>query len=159
MNRELVTLGWREKIALPQLNLNRLRAKVDTGAKTSSLHTFFAEYFDEAGVRKVRFGVHPKQGNTNVEVICEATVVDERNVKNSGGQIELRPVIKTLIVLGSIRQSIEITLTSRDDMKYRMLLGRSALEGHFIVNPEKSYLAGMPNNDLCNWPLTGQSKL
>ncbi|HDP88408.1 MAG TPA: ATP-dependent zinc protease [Thioalkalivibrio sp.] len=132
-------LGWREWIALPDLGLPHIKAKIDTGARTSCLHAFKVKGFRRRGTRWVRFHVHPQQGDRHTEVQCEALVKDRRWVTDSGGHRTLRYVIETGIVVGSQRYTIELTLTNRDNMKFRMLLGRTAMHDHFIVDPQQSY--------------------
>lgn len=132
-------LGWREWIALPDLGLPHIKAKIDTGARTSCLHAFKVKGFRRRGVRWVRFHVHPHQGDRHTEVVCEAPVKDRRWVTDSGGHRTLRYVIDAGIVVGKQRYSIELTLTNRDNMKFRMLLGRTAMYDHFIVDPQRSY--------------------
>ena len=136
----IITLGWREWVALPQLDIRRIKAKVDTGAKTSALHAFFVEPFTENDQQWVRFGIHPKQNNVKKEIICTAQVVDLRNVTNSGGYQEERYVIRTPVEVAGIRQDIELTLTNRDTMKFRMLLGRSGIPQGVFVDSHASYL-------------------
>jgi len=135
------TIGWREWLALPKLNIPAIKAKVDTGARTSALHAFFVEPFTKDGQQMVRFGVHPLQKRQDVEVICEARVKDFREISDSGGHREMRYVIETEILLGELSKRIEMTLTNRDNMKFRMLLGRTAMDGLQVL-PDKSYLTG-----------------
>jgi hypothetical protein len=137
-------LGWREWVGLPELEIARVKAKVDTGARTSTLHAFYVQTFYDGGRKRVRFGVHPDQNGTDAERHCVADVLDEREVTDSGGHRELRVFIRTPIVIGRWRFPIQITLTDRDTMRFRMLLGRTALRGRFIVDPKRSFSADRP---------------
>jgi hypothetical protein len=139
---EKVTIGWREWVALPGLGIDRIKAKVDTGARTSALHGFEIEELGDGEVQRVRFRIHPVQKDNSTEIQCEADVVDRRVVRDSGGHQELRWVIRTDIRIGDQTWPAEFTLTSRDDMLFRMLLGRTAMKGRAVVDPARSYLMG-----------------
>jgi hypothetical protein len=144
-NDDKIRLGWREWVALPDLDINVIKAKVDTGARTSCLHTFRTEPYTLNGERRVKFWVHPVQNDMQKVVECDAKVLDERSVTDSGGHKEIRIVIETTLALGGNSWPIEMTLTNRDSMKFRMLLGRTAMSGRAVVYPEASYLAGEPS--------------
>lgn len=140
--KKLETIGWREWVALPQLGITSIKAKVDTGARTSSLHAFDIERFRRKGVDMVRFSVHPEQRTRNHSVTVEAPLVDRRPVKPSSGEAEVRLVILTEVeILGRVTR-VELNLTRRDSMGFRMLLGRQAIRGRFLVDPGRSFLNG-----------------
>jgi ribosomal protein S6--L-glutamate ligase len=148
MPKHLLEVGWEEWIALPELNIFAIRAKVDTGAKTSSLHAFMVEKIYENGVEKIKFGLHPIPDRPEIELYCKAHLIDEREVTSSNGQTELRYVIRTTAQFGRKKWPIEITLTNRETMAYRMLLGRSALQERVLVVPEASCLLGELSPDM-----------
>jgi hypothetical protein len=142
MKQQKQILGWREWVALPELGVEMLKCKVDTGAKTSALHAFYVEPFEAQGKRMVRFGLHPHQDDTETAIECVAEVYDVRTVSDSGGHKEERYVIKTPLRIGGETFEAELTLTNRDAMQFRMLLGRRAMENRFIVDPDASFLMG-----------------
>jgi hypothetical protein len=135
----LPIIGWREWLDLPELGIKTIKAKIDTGARSSALHALHVEAFERDRQNMVRFQVRPKQRN-NDTISTEAELLEWRQVRNSGGQTQLRPVIRTTVKLGSQQWAIELTLTNRDVMGFRMLLGREALRKRFLVNPGRSYL-------------------
>ncbi len=132
-------LGWEEWLALPELGLRALHAKVDTGAKTSALHAAVIEPFGTAENPMVRFLIHPDPNNSDLELTCTAPVVDRRNITSSNGEVELRYVIETIVEMAGRKWRIEITLANREDMTYRMLLGRSAILSDMTVDPNRSF--------------------
>jgi ribosomal protein S6--L-glutamate ligase len=136
---EKLTLGWEEWIALPKLGIPALVAKIDTGARTSALHAFAIEPFGNENTPKVRFGIHPIPGHPEIEVFCSATLVDRREITSSNGEKELRYVIETSVKIGDSEWPIEVTLTNRETMQNRMLLGRTAINEAMIVDPNQKY--------------------
>lgn len=145
MNDDMLTFGWREWVGLPELGIPRIKAKVDTGARTSCLHAFNLRPFLDNSVQWIEFNLHPKQGNLETIVQCRAQVVDQRMVTDSGGHKEERWVISTPLTIGSHTWPIEMTLTGRDDMRFRMLLGRNALKRRALVDSARSYVVGKKN--------------
>ena len=133
-------LGWEEWVALPELGLPAIKAKVDTGARTSALHASFVEPFGPARARKLRFGVHPVPNRTDIEIECTARVVDRRMVRSSNGEREQRYVIETRMRIANREWPIEVTLANRNMMSYRMLLGRQAIAAGVLVDPSSSFL-------------------
>lgn len=131
-------------MALPELGVPAIQAKVDTGADSSSLHAFNQERFTKDGVEYVRFDIYPKKRSKSPTIACEAEVVMERKVRNPGGRSELRPVISTPVVVNGVTIRAWINLTKRDEMSFRMLIGRRTLRGKFLVNPGRSYLGPKP---------------
>lgn len=143
MGDQLRVLGWREWVDLPELKLGPIKAKVDTGARTSCLHAFELEPFERDGIPWIGFKVHPVQKDANLVAQCEAPIRDQRPVTDSGGHTEQRYVIETLMRIGGWDQVVEMTLTARDTMRFRMLIGRTTLKaGGFVVNPALSYQTG-----------------
>ena len=140
MDRQLKLIGWREWVALPELGIEKLKCKIDTGAKTSALHAFYVDPFEHEGKKMVRFGVHPHQNDRETALECVAEVFDVRSVTDSGGHKEERYVIRTPLRIGADTFWAEITLTNRDSMTFRMLLGRRAMAQRYVVDPDASYL-------------------
>ncbi len=140
-----IMVGWREHAALPDLGIARIDCKVDTGARTSSLHAFEIETFERDDREFVRFSVHPDRRHMETTVECEAPVLGERDVTNSGGATETRIVVRTDMVLGPHRFAIELNLTDRSTMGYRMLLGRTAMRHRIWVDPSTSFRQGRPS--------------
>jgi hypothetical protein len=137
-----LTVGWREWVALPGLGVDAIKGKLDTGARTSSLHTFFIEPFREGGKDMVRFGLYPLQKSKDIEVICCAEILDRRMTSDSGGKKELRYVISTTLSLGGMQWPIEVNLTNRENLMFRFLIGRSALKGRLLVDSGQSFVLG-----------------
>ena len=141
----LALVGWREWLALPEFKIERLKAKMDTGARSSALHAFLIEPYHKGKTLWVMFAIHPNQLTTEQVIECHAAVKDRRLVSDSGGHKQRRYVIETKIVLGSTCFTTDISLTNRDSMRFRMLIGRTAMNGRYLVNPQVSYCQGMPN--------------
>jgi hypothetical protein len=137
-DNQVTVVGWKEWAALPDLGVKRIKVKIDTGARTSALHVDDMKIFFKDGHRKVSFRIRPYRRRTDLSVLHECNVIEERSVKNSGGKVEKRPVIQTRIRLAGKEFPIEVTLTNREDMIFRMLLGRQALIGRFVVDPGRS---------------------
>ena len=137
MKNDMKFVGWRETVSLPKFKLNDLRAKIDTGAKTSALHADKIEFLNINGIRYVRFMFINDEGE---EIIVKTPLIEERAIKSSNGDKTVRPVVKTDIKMGSERFEIEVTLINRDLMGFKMLIGREALNGRFLINPSKHNL-------------------
>jgi hypothetical protein len=148
---EMLRVGWREWVRLTDLGVAAIKAKIDTGARTSALHAFAIEPFRRSGALWLRFEVHPIQRSSAVKIKCEARSVDERAVRNSGGQVERRYIIETKLMLGDRVWPIELALANRDQMGFRMLLGRTALDGRALIEPGRSFLAGHKPPSLRQW--------
>lgn len=140
--RVLPTIGWREWVALPDLGVPYIKVKVDTGARTSSLHAFDLREVVRDGLTYVQFVVHSEQRRSKPAIPVELPLVTRRRVRDSGGKVESRPVVETTIELGGQAWPIELTLTRRDAMGFRMLLGRQAIRGRFVVDPGRSFRVG-----------------
>lgn len=141
--KQKTLIGWEEWCSLPELKLPVIKAKIDTGAKTSCLHAFNIKTFKKDGKRHVKFAIHPLQNNKRMVKVCSAPVIDYRYVTNSGGFKEKRYVISSDLVMGDKTWPIELTLTKRDTMSFRMLLGREAMrKGRLVVDPAKSCVLG-----------------
>ncbi len=134
---DLITIGWRERLSLPDLGLN-LKAKVDTGARTSALHVAWLEEFTRDNAMWLRFAVDTTRGKSKLRV-CEVLALDRREVTDSGGHTTARWFIRSTISMAHRNFDAEINLTNRGNMMFPMLLGRSALCGQFVVDPERSY--------------------
>ncbi len=141
-SKEISLLGWREWVSLPELGIEKIKAKVDTGARSSALHAENIQTFIKEDKTWLRFIVHPIQKNEETKVLAEAPLLEYREVRSSSGHSEERPVVMTSVCLGEITWQIELTLTQRDEMGFRMLLGRQAMKQGFLVNPSKSFLKG-----------------
>ncbi|MEQ9105081.1 MAG: RimK/LysX family protein [Rhodothermales bacterium] len=133
-----IPVGWREWVALPDIGLKGLKAKVDTGARSSSLHAEDIETFEEEGRERVRFKAHDGH-------VCVADIHDKRTVTSSTGHSQDRYFIRTRMVIGSVTWLIDLSLSNRKRMKFGMLLGREAMQGRMTVHPAKSFLQGRPH--------------
>ena len=148
--KQLSIIGWREMLSLPELNVERIKAKIDTGARTSALHAFQCQELKLQDKSIIHFQIHPIQHDSKHTVWAEAELLEYRKVRNSGGQAQIRPVVLTTIELGESQWQIELTLTNRDVMGFRMLLGRHAIRDRFLVNPGKSFLQSSRHRSLHN---------
>ncbi len=148
MNTNKIIVGGEEWCSFPQINIPGIKARVDSGAKTSALHAVNIIAFKKNGEPWVSFDVHPLQNNGKTTIHCEAPIIDKRRVKSSSGTSELRYVIRTVLSIADTTWDIEVTLTNRDSMGYRMLLGRQAMSGKMLVDPESSFLLGEPSDEI-----------
>ncbi|MEB3213535.1 MAG: RimK/LysX family protein [Leptolyngbyaceae bacterium] len=144
----LPLIGWREWVKFPDLGIEQVKAKIDTGARSSALYAFDVEYLQAGDRQLVQFKVHPLQKQTTDVRTVQAELLEQRQVKNSGGTIELRPVILTRVSFRDVEWPIELTLTHRKNMQFRMLLGREAIRNRFLVDTGRSYLQSdkLPNS-------------
>jgi hypothetical protein len=142
--KALPTIGWRERVSLPNLGIKQITAKTDTGAYSSSIHAFDITEFKKEQELWIKFCVLTSRHSADSTHWCEARVVDQRKVKNSGGKSIRRYFIATIICIGEQCWEIELSLADRESMGYRMLLGRTAIRGNFLIDPRKSYLKGKP---------------
>jgi hypothetical protein len=142
-DRVFLTLGWREWLSLPELGISAIRAKIDSGARSSALHVDAYETFRRNGVERVRFDLRTGDSDSLPQA-CEALVTDRRPVTDSGGHRSERVFIRTRLVLGPLAFEVEINLTSRHTMLFPMLLGRTAMAGRCLVDPARSFLLGQP---------------
>lgn len=137
-----IEIGWREWAALPDLGVDRIKVKIDTGAKTSAIHAFNIRETEHDGVLYAEFVLHPEQRRAKPAVKCKAPIIDRRVIKSSNGIAQERLIIRTAFVLGDRNWPIDLSLTNRDEMDYRMLVGRDALRKNVIIRPGKSFLLG-----------------
>lgn len=140
LKKQKTITGWREYVSIPELGIKLIKAKVDTGARTSALHVSNLKIVKRGQTQFAEFTVHPKQHSSKPEIHNRHKISSLRIVKSSNGMTSKRPVIRTNVMLGLEKKEIEITLVNRDLMGFRFLLGRTALRPDFIVNPGKSYL-------------------
>lgn len=142
MKREKLLIGWREWCALPGLGIPAIKFKTDTGADTSSLHAMHLETFHQDGKLFARFETHPIQRNNHVTKQCVVEVAGKKHIRSSNGMSEERYIIKTPMTIGKHTWDVKLTLTSRAQMGFRMLLGREAMHDHMLIDPDKSYYFG-----------------
>lgn len=140
--RQAVVAGWREWAAIPEFDVRAIKVKLDTGARTSALHAWNIRPFERDGEDWVSFELHPVQRNNAVRIPCEAPIIGRRSVRSTSGKAETRYVIRTTVMLGGREKRIEVTLTNRDEMGFRMLIGRTAMRRWIIVDPSRSFLHG-----------------
>ncbi|MEM6364590.1 MAG: ATP-dependent zinc protease [Planctomycetota bacterium] len=135
-------IGWREWVGLPDLRLRRIKAKIDTGARSSSLHAFDIETYQRDGEEWVRFSVHPVQGRDDIVVPADLPILERREIRSSNGEVSERIVVRTRLAISNLARPMDLTLANRDSMGFRMLVGREAIRGHCVVDPGASYLMG-----------------
>ncbi len=138
--KEKLVIGWREWVALPEYSAIPIKAKIDSGARTSSLHATDIVEIKRGHRRFVQFLIHPDPKDFKHTIKAVSEVLEYRKVKDSGGTVTLRPVVITMARIGGIDWPIELTLISRSDMKFRMLLGRQAIRKKFLIDTSRSFL-------------------
>ncbi len=141
-NGDLPVVGWREWVRLKSLGIDHVKAKIDTGARSSCLHAFDVHIDERHELPIVRFKVHPHQRDDEMVVSCAAPLLEFRKIRSSSGHITRRPVIRVPIRLLGHVFDVDLNLNNREEMGFRMLIGREALRGRFLVNPARSYLGG-----------------
>ena len=148
-----VVVGWREWVALPQAELDWVKAKIDTGARSSAIHAFDLEVEERDGAEWVRFSIHPWQKSDEDHAELTLPVLDRREVKSSNGQVEQRYAVNLDVTLAGRTITTVMTLSNRDEMGFRMLIGREALERGFLVDSSRSYAGGKPRRAVrrLNW--------
>ncbi|MCM2375029.1 ATP-dependent zinc protease family protein [Aporhodopirellula aestuarii] len=142
VNEPMIIIGWREWVGLPELSVRQIKAKIDTGARSSSIHAFDVETYMEGETERVRFSIHPVQNRDDVFVNADVPILERRHVRSSNGEVAERIVIRTELEILQRRALIDLTLANRDAMGFRMLVGREAIRNHFLVDPGASFLAG-----------------
>lgn len=145
---QLTAIGWREWISFPEWNIDHMKVKVDTGARTSSLHVSKIVYFEKDSQQWIHFIVHPWQESSKETIKVAAPVTAYKEVRSSSGFLEKRPVVRTSLSVAGQRIAADITLTNRSQMGFRMLLGREAIRRNFLVIPGQSYLGGKPEKQI-----------
>jgi hypothetical protein len=141
-DKQKLVAGWREWAQLPELGVEKIKVKLDTGAKTSSLHAFDLLPFSYMGNDWVKFDIHPLQDNDFLIHTCTAPIADYRWITSSTGHTQRRFIIHTILKMGGFLSQIEISLANRDEMGFRFLVGRNAIRGHVLVDPSHSFLLG-----------------
>jgi hypothetical protein len=142
------TVGWREWVSFPDVGVQWIKAKIDTGARTSSLHAHGVVLDESGDTTWAEFDIHPWQRSHEDVVRCRAPVLERRRVRSSSGHEAVRPVVELTIELAGRQLPIEVTLARRDSMGFRLLIGRQALRPHFLVDSGRSYLGGRPPKEI-----------
>ena len=142
VDEPMFIIGWREWVGLPGLNVSRVKAKIDTGARSSSIHAFDVETYIDNEIERVRFSIHPVQNRDDIFVNADVPILERRHVRSSNGEVSERIVIRTPLEILQRRVLVDLTLANRDAMGFRMLVGREAIRRRFLVDPSASFLAG-----------------